>query len=223
MPHLLPATTVVKKIKYFTARVSGGTDIDAPRRQAIYLKALRTIPGLEVHLGSFLSKTIWRPTITLPIGNFNINSPNPTELPVGNWKVDTIDQKLPVGNYPPKGTRRAKINKVPLRDAVICEVHTMEEKGSDVNLAAHLLNDAWNNTFDVAAVVSNDTDLVAPIKMVVTERKKIVYIICPGRWNAADKLTNVASGVRHIRPAILAQSQFDNPIQGTLISKPPSW
>jgi hypothetical protein len=46
MPHLLPAGCNVISIKYFTARVSGSPDIDAPRRQAIYLKALRTIPYL---------------------------------------------------------------------------------------------------------------------------------------------------------------------------------
>lgn len=48
----------------------------------------------------------------------------------------------------------------------------MEEKGSDVNLAVHLLNDAWKDLFDVGVVVSNDTDLVTPIRMVTVERKK---------------------------------------------------
>ena len=42
----------------------------------------------------------------------------------------------------------------------------MEEKGSDVNLSAHLLNDVWKGLFDAAAVISNDTDLVTPIRMV---------------------------------------------------------
>ena len=36
----------------------------------------------------------------------------------------------------------------------------MEEKGADVNLAAHLLSEAWMDRFFVAAVVSSDTDLV---------------------------------------------------------------
>ena len=34
----------------------------------------------------------------------------------------------------------------------------MEEKGSDVNVAAHLLNNAWKGRFDAAAVASSDTD-----------------------------------------------------------------
>ena len=34
-----------------------------------------------------------------------------------------------------------------------------EEKGSDVNIAVHVLNDAWQNAHDCAVVVSNDSDL----------------------------------------------------------------
>jgi uncharacterized LabA/DUF88 family protein len=223
MPRLLPPICNVTEIKYFTARVSGATDIDAPRRQAIYLSALRTIPHIEIHFGSFLSKTIWRPTITLPVANRNIRSPVIANLPAGDFHVDDINQTLAVGSYPPRGAVRVKTAKVPLRDAVVAEVHTMEEKGSDVNIAAHLLNDAWKDEYDVAVVISNDSDLVAPIRMVVRERRKIVYIVCPSRRAASKKLTAVASGVRHIHPAMLVASQFPNPIPGTLITKPATW
>ena len=99
----------------------------------------------------------------------------------------------------------------------------MEEKGSDVNLAAHLLNDAWKELFDAAAVISNDTDLVTPIRMVTIEGKKPVFIVCPGRWQVAPKLENVASHVRHIRPAMLKAAQFPNPIPETTIAKPINW
>src|SRR5215204_1951290 len=44
----------VAKIRYFTARVSANTDPDQPRRQQLYLKALGTIPEIEVHYGKFL-------------------------------------------------------------------------------------------------------------------------------------------------------------------------
>jgi hypothetical protein len=36
-----------------------------------------------------------------------------------------------------------------------------EEKGSDVNLAVHLLDDSWRSGFDCAVIVSNDSDLMA--------------------------------------------------------------
>ena len=99
----------------------------------------------------------------------------------------------------------------------------MEEKGTDVNLAVHLLNDAWRNVFDVAVVMSNDTDLVMPIRMVTVDQGKTVYIACPGRWQAAPKLVSVATHVRHIHRAMLRAAQFPDPIPGTTIRKPPSW
>jgi uncharacterized LabA/DUF88 family protein len=48
----------------------------------------------------------------------------------------------------------------------IVEVLRSEEKGSDVNLAVELLNDAWSGIFDCAAVVSNDGDLERALKIV---------------------------------------------------------
>lgn len=105
---------------------------------------------------------------------------------------------------------------------VTVSVVKTEEKGSDVNLASHLLNDAFNDRFDVGAVLSNDTDLVEPIRMVKEELGKPVGIICPCS-SAARSLKNAASFVRHISPSRLAASQFANSIPGTTIKKPPSW
>jgi uncharacterized LabA/DUF88 family protein len=105
---------------------------------------------------------------------------------------------------------------------VTVSVVKTEEKGSDVNLASHLLNDAFNDRFDVGVVLSNDTDLVEPIRMVKEELSKPVGVICPSS-NAARSLRNVASFVRHVSRSRLAASQFADPIPGTTIRKPPSW
>ena len=99
----------------------------------------------------------------------------------------------------------------------------MEEKGSDVNLAAHLLNDTWNDLFEAAVVISNDTDLVVPIHMVTEERKRPVFVVCPGRWQIAPQLRQAASHVRHIRPAMLRAAQFPDTLRGTSIVKPAGW
>jgi hypothetical protein len=140
---LVPVTHQILKIKYFTARVSGASDPDEPRRQAIYLSAIRTIPEVEIYYGSFLAKTIWRPIINLPVAGRKIAIPGgPIVLPAGSHSVDGArPQTLAVGSYPPTGAPSRKKTPNPLTDAMITEVHTMEEKGSDVNLAAHLLND----------------------------------------------------------------------------------
>lgn len=227
---ILPHGHIVSKIKYFTARVSGAVDSEAPRRQHAYLSALGTLPEVEIHYGRFLSKAVWRAITNFPVGEATIHSPIAASLPNGTHSVDggSLDsqRQLQVGIYPPKGSGRPKKRRAtptPLPDALIAEVHTMEEKGSDVNLAAHLLNDAWKGVFDVAAVISNDTDLISPIQMVSIERGKPVFVICPGRWPMAKGLENVATHKRYIRLPMLVNSQFPDPIPGTTIQKPDTW
>ncbi len=224
--QLLPDRYIVEKLRYFTARVTGGRDRNAPARQQTYLSALETFPEVEIHYGRFLPKTIWRPLVNLPVASRRIALPNPVTMPEGDYVVDgSRTQRLSVGAYPRPDTPAKKRRKRsrPLPDAVVAEVHTTEEKGSDVNLAAHLLNDAWKNRFDAAAVFTNDTDLITPIRMVSAERGKPVFVVCPAGKRMAQGLADVASHKRHIRRAMLRAAQLPNPIPGTSISKPPTW
>lgn len=222
--QVLPPGHTVTKVKYFTARVSGAADPDAPRRQQVYLNALRTVPEIEIHFGRFLAKTIWRPLVNLPVANETIGTEPSIVIPAGTYSITgTRQQSLPVGSYPSGRRRRRRKTPRPLPDALIAEVHTMEEKGSDVNLAAHLINDAWKGSFDAAAVISNDTDLIEPIRIVTVERGKNLVLVCPGRWQASPPLARVATQVRHIHKAMLVAAQFPDPIPRTTIRKPPSW
>ena len=50
----------------------------------------------------------------------------------------------------------------PRRGPRYAEVWTTEEKGSDVNLASHLLVDGSGARYDLAVVISNDSDLKEP-------------------------------------------------------------
>jgi uncharacterized LabA/DUF88 family protein len=224
--QLLPANYVVDRVKYFTAHASGVADPDLPRRQHAYLSALRTLPEIEIYFGRFLAKTMWRPITNLPVAGAQIHSAATVTLPAGSYKVQggslSTPATLVVRTYPKKGITERKAAS-PLVDALIAEVHAMEEKGSDVNLGAHLLNDAWKRAFDAAAVFSNDTDLVEPIRMVAVERAKPVFVVCPGRWNMAQALQRVATHQRHIRKSMLIASQLPDPIPGTTIRKPTSW
>ena len=188
---LLPRECVIDRLRYFTARVSGKLDPGAPARQQICLKALATLPEVDIHYGRFLAKTAWRPLANLPVAGRRIDAPRPVTLPQGNHRVLGVRlQTLPVGHYPNRRGGRghpSREPRMPLRDAVVAEFHTMEEKGSDVNLAAHLLNDAWKELLDTAVVISNDTDLVVPIRMVMQEWKRPVFVVCPGRWQIAPQ------------------------------------
>jgi len=89
---------------------------------------------------------------------------------------------------------------------VVVRVWKTEEKGSDVNLGAHLVRDAFQGKFETAAVLTNDTDLVEPIRIVVEECKLPVILMTPVNQPAAS-LMRYAADVRHIGP-YLGPSQF---------------
>ena len=164
-----------------------------------------------------------RPIGTIPFRALRKNRTTTSWLrntvPEGDHRVlGERPQTLPVGRYPVRRRGRdgrGRVLGATLSDAVVAEFHTMEEKGSDVNLAAHLLNDAWKDLFEAAVVISNDTDLVVAIRMVTEERKRPVFVACPGRWQVAPQLREVASHVRHIRPGMLRAAQFPNTLSGT--------
>ena len=221
---LLPDGHVIDRVRYFTARVSGIANPGSPARQHAYLQALGTLPEVRMHMGRFLAKTAWRPLTNLPVAERRIDAPAPATLPEGNHPVEG-GQTLPVGRYPVPsgGKRKRRKTSKPAPDAVIAEVHVMEEKGSDVNLGAYLLNDAWKGLFNAAVVISNDTDLVTPIRMVTVEQEKTVFVVCPGRWQMAPQLRNVASHVRHMHRGMLRDAQFPTQIPGTTITRPDEW
>ena len=224
---LVPRGYTIDRLRYFTARVSGKIDRGAPARQQIYLNALATLPEVEIHYGRFLAKTVWRPITNLPVADRRIETPRPVTLPEGDHPVrGERRQTLPVGFYPgASGGRRSRKRGAgaPLSDAVVAEFHAMEEKGSDVNLAAYLLDDAWRDRFETAVVISNDTDLVTPIRMVTAERGLPVLVVCPGRWQVAPQLRGAASHVRYIRGPMLRAAQFPETLPDSGITKPDGW
>lgn len=106
-----------------------------------------------------------------------------------------------------------------------------EEKGSDVNLAVHLVNDAWLDAFDCAVIVSNDSDLAEAMRLVRRHHPaKKIGLVFPRPGGAAGRfvhpsreLTQHANFVKHLGPAVLAACQLPDPIPGTTIRKPATW
>ena len=106
------------------------------------------------------------------------------------------------------------------------EVHDTEEKGSDVNLAAFLLNDAFRNEFDLALVISQDTDLIEPMRMVSQDLGKTLGIVWLDKTSPGRRHRKVASFIRHARPDILRRCQFPDPVigrGGLNIGMPAEW
>ncbi len=109
---------------------------------------------------------------------------------------------------------------------VFVEVHDTEEKGSDVNLASHLLNDGWRDRYDAALILSQDTDLCEPLRMVRQDLEKLVGLVCLDGRQANKRLARVASFVRHLTPARLSKAQFAEKVmtpKGRFATKPESW
>ena len=59
------------------------------------------------------------------------------------------------------------------------------EKMTDVNIAVEILKDAYQNEFDVALLISADSDLVPPVKTVreLFPNKRVVVASPPGRYS----------------------------------------
>ena len=66
------------------------------------------------------------------------------------------------------------------------EIYKTEEKGSDVNLGAHLLMDGFKDLYQAAIVITGDSDLVTPIKMVKDQLKKPVGVLNPQRLSGPN-------------------------------------
>lgn len=103
-------------------------------------------------------------------------------------------------------------------------VWKMEEKGSDVNLATHMLCDGFRDKYDVAALVSNDTDLEEPLRIVREELGKGVALLSPAKY-PSSKLVRYASTIRRIRQGPLQAAQFPPTLTDAIgtFFKPPSW
>jgi uncharacterized LabA/DUF88 family protein len=116
---------------------------------------------------------------------------------------------------------------MPRADAPTKKVQVIktEEKGSDVNLASHLLFDAFRGSCDTAIVVSNDSDLAEPIRLAKDELGISVGIVNPHRKH---KRTVHLEGTfyRKLRPGALERNQLPDPVldrDGRKITKPARW
>lgn len=178
--RLLPGDHI-HRIRYYTAKVAlRPDDPDLPNRQDFYLRALSTIPHLQVHLGRFQMHVV----------------------------------RMMLAEPPDGGSKMVKVIKT-------------EEKGSDVNLATHLLADAFRRDCQASVVISNDADLAEPIRLVCHELGHPVGIVNPhAAYKRSAGLTLARPAFfKQIRPAALKACQFPEKLTDDRgeFTKPPSW
>lgn len=112
----------------------------------------------------------------------------------------------------------------PIGNTRFVKVFKFEEKGSDVNLATHMLVDGFTGAYEQAVIVSNDSDLLEPVKIVRQRLGLPVGMITPHK-NASKAMVPHVSFVKRIRGGPLAACQFPNPLtdaQGSF-TKPSTW
>lgn len=101
-----------------------------------------------------------------------------------------------------------------------------EEKMTDVNIAVQLLSDAFDNSFDVALVISGDSDLTTPINR-VRQRfpgKRVVVAFPPNRHSS--ELKRYANGFLTIGEDKLRNSQLPDQVptaRGHVLQRPAHW
>ena len=103
------------------------------------------------------------------------------------------------------------------------EVMRTEEKGSDVNLAVHLLNDGWLDAYDCGVVVSNDSDIAEAMRLVRRHCGKRIGLVTPDTARPSRQLLAHADFARRVRVNGLRNSQLPDIIPGTSLRKPASW
>jgi uncharacterized LabA/DUF88 family protein len=102
-----------------------------------------------------------------------------------------------------------------------------EEKRTDVNIATEMLVDAYSNKFDVAILISADSDLVPPIEAISSlflGAKSVVAYFPPKR--RSKRIIQCCAGHVDINRSTLAHCQLPDPVpdgKGGQIRKPNTW
>lgn len=124
-------------------------------------------------------------------------------------------------------------------------VHKTEEKGSDVNIATYMLADAFRDECDQLVLVTNDSDLAEPVRIINFELNRRVIVLNPhsedtaARKKAQNGGNHVARPSYHLKQAAnrlkdirshgknchMTQAQFPHTLKDKfgMINIPASW
>ena len=97
---------------------------------------------------------------------------------------------------------------------------------TDVNIATQMLADAFDDGFDTALLLSADSDLTAPVRLILSRfpGKRIVIVQPPGRLSV--NLSNAATAYFTLGEAHLRQSLLPDVVRradGYVLRRPEHW
>jgi hypothetical protein len=132
------------KITYCTAVIDAATNPSGYHDQDIYLRTLTASRSVDhIEYGTYVARVKQAPLAVRA-------SPQ-------NGRPEVVHPQWPIVVQDAHGK--------PIHDAVFMVSYAhREEKGSDVNVASHLLVDVLTGAVDAAIVISNDSDLKFPIR-----------------------------------------------------------
>ncbi|RXZ71897.1 NYN domain-containing protein [Agromyces albus] len=196
----------VDRVVYCTARVNDAADPLQTQRQDFYLKALKLHGSVDVIEEGYY--TSWAKESVMTVEPAGTKAPSALRDPQAllSWSAGLRIRRNAAGN-------------------VFATVRKREEKGSDVNVATHLLADVLQGRVDAAIVISNDSDLALPIR--IAREHVPVGLINPQTKQLAGALKGLPTdGVgrhwwRRLNPVDLKQCQLPDPVAG--IAKPSTW
>jgi uncharacterized LabA/DUF88 family protein len=193
----------LERVVFCTARIDGAENLIGHEEQDVYLQAIRAAGSVDlIEFGYYVSRVKRAP------------------LAVADRKGRPIIQSSawPVMVQGPDGS--------PVRDARFMVSYAYrEEKGSDVNVASHLLLDVLSGAVDAAIVISNDSDLRLPIQQARDRVPVGTVNPSPGRLAGALKGREDDGVGRHwwrrLTPSDIRDNQLPDPCGAFL--KPGPW
>ena len=159
--------------------------------------------------------------------------PDDPEKPIRQGRYISALKTIPEFEFVPSMfTRESKylpLSYSPPKSPTFTSVVVNKEKGADVNLGSHLLSDGINNLYDLAMIVTNDSDLAHPLAVARYDLNKFIYLLLPcnkKERRASKQLMQMANAHKFINLDNVMNSQFPRVItrNGKVpIIKPDTW
>src|SRR5690625_680812 len=200
----------ISRVVYCTARIDSRQNPSGQADQDVYLKALVAGQAVDhIEYGNYVSRAKVAPLAIQQPSSGKESQPPAPKVMTSRWPVMVKDHAR---------------QDVPDAIFMVQYLHN-EEKGSDVNVASHLLTDVLGGEVDAAIVISNDSDLRYPVAK-ARERIPVGIVNPRGGMTAGDLKAPHRPGdgphwTRKLRPADFVRNQLPNPAGS--YSKPPGW
>jgi uncharacterized LabA/DUF88 family protein len=133
----------ITRVVYCTARVDAADNPSGHADQDIYLRALEAAGSVDlIEFGYYVARVR-----SLPLA---VKEPN------GRPRLVRPEWPVMIQDDSGQGVPNARF---------MVSVAHREEKGSDVNMASHVLSDVLLGGVDAAMIISNDSDLQLPVRL----------------------------------------------------------